>query len=625
MKNIMYKSMCLIIAAIMAFSGTFIVSASQPAQGYDISGDNEILTIFNDSNKFVMIRIGCFTDYDYTFLQNVRKAVDAKMNFGVYLSSMATNEYEAQLEAEFVISKLSSTIGGYEQYFQLPIAISFLEYENILPDDDTSQMTTFCDIISDAGYTPMVCAGSNFYNNNLDSSVIASKGYKVWYSEATSNPDFTTPVKVGNTDLTADMWQYSISNAKNVASKNVIYNPDSLLKSIDCLHSYASNVTQSPSLGAEGIETHVCSKCGKSYETTIHYFVNRIYAATCTETGLSIKECYNCKLISSSDVIPATGHSYVDDNIEPTCTENGLERQKCTKCNDIIEGNVLKATGHSYVDYKIEATCTEEGLERQRCKNCGDIIIGDIIPPKGHNYQDYYLAPTCTQKGINGKKCTVCGDIIVDEEIPLKGHSYKSTTAKATTSKDGKIVKACTECGEVALTTVIYKASSIKLEASTLTYNGKVRTPRVYVKDSKGKTISSSNYTVTYAGGLKNVGKYAVKVTFKGNYSGTKTLYFTIKPKVTSISSVSAKSKGFTVKWKKQSTQVTGYQIQYSTSSKFTSPKYVTVSSYKTTSKTISKLKSKKKYYVRIRTYKTVNGTKYFSSWSKAKSVTTKK
>ncbi|MGN0528111.1 MAG: fibronectin type III domain-containing protein, partial [Eubacterium sp.] len=202
----------------------------------------------------------------------------------------------------------------------------------------------------------------------------------------------------------------------------------------------------------------------------------------------------------------------------------------------------------------------------------------------------------------------------------------KTTTTKATTSKDGKIVKTCTVCGKTISTTVIPKASSIKLEATTLTYNGKVRTPRVIVKDSKGKTLKkNTDYTVSYASGRKNVGKYAVKITFKGNYSGTKTLYFTIKPKATSISSVSAKSKGFTVKWKKQSTQVTGYQIQYSTSSKFTSSKTVTISSYKTTSKTISKLKSKKKYYVRVRTYKTVGKTKYYSSWSKAKSVTTKK
>ncbi|MGN0527843.1 MAG: family 43 glycosylhydrolase [Eubacterium sp.] len=207
--------------------------------------------------------------------------------------------------------------------------------------------------------------------------------------------------------------------------------------------------------------------------------------------------------------------------------------------------------------------------------------------------------------------------------------SAKSTSVNpASLSKNGAVTKNyyCTECGKLfPKVTVINKISTVSLSSASYTYDGKVKKPSVKVADSKGKTISSNNYTVTYAGGRKNVGKYAVKITFKGNYSGTKTLYFTIKPKATSISSVSAKSKGFTVKWKKQSTQVTGYQIQYSTSSRFTSPKTVTVSNYKTTSKTISKLKSKKKYYVRIRTYKTVNGTKYYSSWSKAKSITTKK
>lgn len=169
---------------------------------------------------------------------------------------------------------------------------------------------------------------------------------------------------------------------------------------------------------------------------------------------------------------------------------------------------------------------------------------------------------------------------------------------------------------------------TIKLSNSSYTYDGKVKTPIVTVKDSNGKVISKSNYTIAYQIGRKNVGKYAVKITFKGNYSGSKILYFTIKPKATTLSSVKAKSKGFTVKWKKQATQTTGYQIQYSTSSKFTGAKTVTVSSSKTTSKKISKLKAKKKYYVRIRTYKTVkvNGksTNIYSSWSKAKTVKTK-
>ena len=73
------------------------------------------------------------------------------------------------------------------------------------------------------------------------------------------------------------------------------------------------------------------------------------------------------------------------------------------------------------------------------------------------------------------------------------------------------------------------------------TYNGKVRTPKVIVKDRTGKTlVKNTDYTVSYAKGRKYVGKYAVKITFKGKYSGTKTLYFTIKPKATSISSLTA-------------------------------------------------------------------------------------
>ncbi|MGN0532878.1 MAG: family 43 glycosylhydrolase [Eubacterium sp.] len=202
----------------------------------------------------------------------------------------------------------------------------------------------------------------------------------------------------------------------------------------------------------------------------------------------------------------------------------------------------------------------------------------------------------------------------------------KTTTSKATVSGDGKIVQVCTGCGKAISTTVIPKASSVKLSATSYTYNGKVKTPSVTVKDSKGKTLKkNTDYTVSYAKGRKSVGKYAVKITFKGNYSGTKTLYFYVKPKATSISSVSAGSKKFTVKWKKQATQTTGYQIQYSTSSKFSKAKTVTVGKNSTTSKTVSKLSGKKKYYVRVRTYKTVGSTKYYSSWSKVKTVTTKK
>lgn len=151
------------------------------------------------------------------------------------------------------------------------------------------------------------------------------------------------------------------------------------------------------------------------------------------------------------------------------------------------------------------------------------------------------------------------------------------------------------------------------------------------MKDSKGKTLKNdTDYTVSYQNGRKNVGKYTVTVKLKGNYSGTAKKTFTIKPKSTSISSVTAKSKGFNLKWKKQATQTTGYEIQYSTDKTFKkNNKTVIISKNSTTSKSVSKLTGKKKYYVRIRTYKTVKiddkNTKIYSAWSGAKTITTKK
>ncbi len=248
-----------------------------------------------------------------------------------------------------------------------------------------------------------------------------------------------------------------------------------------------------------------------------------------------------------------------------------------------------------------------------------------------HVYSGKVIAqPTCAAYGKTKYTCTQCGDSYTVANIKPKGHSYKSQLTKATTAKDGQIYKKCSVCGAVTGKTVIAKASNIKLSKTAYTYNGKVQKPSVTVKNSKGKALKyGTDYTVTYPKGMKNVGKYTVKVSLKGNYSGSKSMTYNINPKGTCLSKVTAAKKGFKVTWKKQTTQTTGYQVQYSTSSKFKSAKTVTISKNKTTSKSVSKLSAKKKYYVRVRTYKTVkvNGknVKLYSGWSKAKSVTTKK
>lgn len=183
----------------------------------------------------------------------------------------------------------------------------------------------------------------------------------------------------------------------------------------------------------------------------------------------------------------------------------------------------------------------------------------------------------------------------------------------------------CRACGYETSVKLIYQIKDISLSKTSSTYNGKSQMPTVKVVDRVNKTISDSNYSVTFSSGFKNVGTYNVTVKFKNNYSGSKTFTYTINPASTSISSVTAASKGFKLTWKKQATQTTGYQIQYATSSSFSSSKTVTVSSNATTSKSITGLSASKKYYVRVRTYKTVSGKKYYSSWSSSKSITTKK
>ena len=370
----------------------------------------------------------------------------------------------------------------------------------------------------------------------------------------------------------------------------------------------------------------------KNEEHTHNLTLVAAKAATCTTAGNSAYyTCDGCdkwfadatgsvEITDKTSVkIPAPGHTAGTE----WKSDDTNHWHECSRCHDKKD-----EAAHDYGSDNV-------------CDTCGYYKT----VPHTHNLTLVAAkAATCTEGGKEAYyKCEGCGkfyeDVLGTKEITdlaswgniaKIAHTTKQTVTKATPTANGKIVNYCSVCKKTLSTTVIPKASSIKLKATSLTYNGKVRTPKVIVKDRTGKTlVKNTDYTVSYAKGRKYVGKYAVKITFKGKYSGTKTLYFTIKPKATSISSLKASSKKFTVKWKKQATQTTGYQVQYSASSKFSKAKTVTVGKNTTVSKKISKLSGKKKYYVRVRTYKTVkiNGKsiRIYSGWSKAKTVTTKK
>ncbi len=193
-----------------------------------------------------------------------------------------------------------------------------------------------------------------------------------------------------------------------------------------------------------------------------------------------------------------------------------------------------------------------------------------------------------------------------------KNTGRKSKVTPATVKANGKITTTCTLCGKTVSTVTIYKASNIKLAKTSLAYTGKTVTPSVVVKNCNNVALKNGkDYTVTLPKARTAIGTYKVTVKLKGNYSGSKTLTFKIIPKNPTVTVKSAKKKA-TISYKKVSGGVK-YEIQYSTKK---SSGFKNVKTNTTALKiTKSGLKSKKTYYFRVRAYKKVGSTTYYSGW----------
>ena len=130
------------------------------------------------------------------------------------------------------------------------------------------------------------------------------------------------------------------------------------------------------------------------------------------------------------------------------------------------------------------------------------------------------------------------------------------------------------------------------------------------------KPVDTSNNSTTNAGGSE---------TDTTNHTGTQSKSTKVTLSATKIKNLKSKKAGqITVTYKKNE-KATGYQIQYSTSKAFKSAKNVKISKNKTVTRTIKGLKKGKKYYVRVRCYKKVNGKTIYSKWSTKKTVKVKK
>ena len=265
----------------------------------------------------------------------------------------------------------------------------------------------------------------------------------------------------------------------------------------------------------------------------------------------------------------------------------------------------------------------------------GSVTASFVIDPKPISSLE---VSGITAKTFNGKAQTQA--IVVNDGIAtlVEGKDYvvayennvHAGTASVVITGKGNYT------GTVTKTFTIKKApNTITAKNFTKTYSTKAQSFSLGVKLKNGTPTyksSTKSVTVSAKGAVtikpKFIGKATITITSpeKANYSKqTKKITITVNPTKTALVSVASPSAGkMTVKWKKNAVG-TGYQIQFSTSSKFTSPKSATITKNTTLSKTIGGLVKGKKYYVRIRTYKTVGKTKFYSGWSAVKAVTIKK
>ena len=195
-------------------------------------------------------------------------------------------------------------------------------------------------------------------------------------------------------------------------------------------------------------------------------------------------------------------------------------------------------------------------------------------------------------------------------------HKFKTVTTKATLTKNGKTVKECLACGYKKTTTVYYP-KTITLSKTSYTYNGKAQTPAVTVKDSKGNSLKrDTDYTVKYESGRKNPGEYTVTITFKGKYSGTKKLCFTIAPKAPGKVTAVQSAKAIKLSWNKV-TGADGYRV-YKYNSK--TGKYEAIKTLKATSFKVENLRAGTTYKFKVKAYKKDGAV---TVWGKATDVIT--
>ena len=493
---------------------------------------------------------------------NIYAGVNLAMGTNGYYFRTATNKSTAAIDA-MSFKNINLYGANIQNRMAYGVGINFPNLGNNAYEANESRVYISTGSVIKSKYMGLYCFNStsapiiNLYDCTFDWESSLPTGASNYCTKANYDAFYFYKTGIGCTDLLAYSTYKMKQDGNSIDTTkphNYYVGAKITVTPSDCPH--ASNTTTINYLaenGGQPGEAHfmVCGLCRKYVENDMCTYVG-VKAATCTATGYT-KGGVDCDCGYRTAVVEAKkDHDYkLVSKRASTCTSIGYSTDiyLCESCSGKFDSN------------KVELTPVQLGKI--------------VIPKKSHDYQDV-------------------------------------VTKKATLTSDGVIASKCTGCEDVQSAVSVIRIESVTLSATKYIYDGKNKTPKVTVKDANGKTlVKNTDYKITVASKRSGIGRYTVKVTFIGNYSGTKNLYFYILPgKPASVKSASQGTTSNKLTWS-EVPGAAGYTLYYYSNSK---KAYVKINTTTDTTYTVKGLLTGTKYTFKIVAYgKTSSGKVYDS------------
>lgn len=404
------------------------------------------------------------------------------------------------------------------------------------------------------------------------------------------------------------------------------YTCDAIFTCKDCKdqQKVTCNVTSQSKDGAI-IYTATCNFNNKTYNSTKTVQVSTqpsVPVVTQPQVPITVsKPITNLEILKSD--IKLTKNKSISLELQITPSDTTETELQFTSSNDTIATVTNKGivTGHQTGTAIITVSTVDGRLTKKVNVEVGEPVTSIELNQTKLNLvkkETSLLSATITPDNAIIKEVQF---ISQDESVATVDSNGKVTAVGIGTTQI--IVKSMDGSDITAKCLVTVKQKVTKLSISSIaaqTFTGRVVKPKVIIKDGTYQLQYGKDYSLKWKNNT-NVGTAEITVVGKGNYTGTKKIYFIIKPSKVSLSSVkNTKSTAAVATWKSMK-GVSGYQVFYATSEKGA---YKAAGTTSKTSFTITKLKSNSTVYVKVRAYKKIDGKNVYGAYSKVIKVKVK-